>query len=84
MSITNKLWTFASLGVALVIATLFLLGGHYSAVLVLFLPLGFWLSLKQEPSQANVRPWIKVLGWLLVGFSLLAIIASAIAFATGK
>ena len=56
MCVTNKQWTLASLGLALVLTLLFALGGHYRGFLVLFLPLGFWLSLKQEPEQTEVRP----------------------------
>jgi hypothetical protein len=59
MSITNRQWTFASLVLALLLAALFTFGGHYRSVRVLFLPLGFWLSLRREPEQMQVRPWLR-------------------------
>ncbi len=83
MTITNKQWTLASLGLAILFAALFAFGGHYRAVLVLFAPLGLWLSLRREPEQKQIRPWIAVLGWVFVGFSILALIAAVIAVAAG-
>ena len=62
MSITNKQWTLASLGLAVLVAALFALGGRYCAVLVLFLPLGVWLGVRREPEEARTRPWIRVVG----------------------
>ena len=84
MSITNKQWTLASLGLAVLVAALFALGGRYRAVLVLFLPLGVWLGVRREPEEARIRPWIRVLGWLFVGFSVVVLIASIIAVVAGK
>jgi hypothetical protein len=81
---TNKQWTLASLGLAVILAALFAFGGHYRAVPVLFLPLGLWLSLRREPEEKQVRPWIAVLGWVFVGFSVVALIAAVVAIAAGK
>lgn len=84
MSITNKQWTFASLCLAVLLAALFAFGGRYRAVLVLFLPLVVWLGIvRHEPEEARVRPWIRALGLLFVGFSLLVLIASLIVLAAG-
>jgi uncharacterized membrane protein len=84
MSITNRQWTLASLVVAVLLAALFVFGGHYRAILVLFLPLGFWLSLRREPEQTQTRPGIRALGWVFVCFSILVLIASLITIAAGR
>jgi len=78
---TNRQRTLASLVLAVLLAALFAFGGSYRAVLVLFLPFGFWLSVRREPEQMQVRPWIRVLGWVFVGFAVAAFIWAVIALA---
>jgi hypothetical protein len=81
---TNKQWTFASLVLAALLTALAIFGGGYRAVGVLFLPLGLWLSLGREPEQRQIRPAIRVLGWLFVGFAVVALVGSLIAITAGR
>ena len=84
MTVTNKQWTLATLDLAVLFAALFAFGGHYRGRPILFLPLGLWLSLRREPEQKQIRPWIAALGWVFVGLSVLALIAVVIAVAAGQ
>ena len=84
MSMTNKQWAFLGLGVAVLLAALVIFGGRYRAIGILFLPLGLWLSLRREPEQTQIRPGIKVLGWVFVGLAIVALIASVVAITAGR
>ena len=84
MSMTNKQWTFVSLVLTALLIALLIFGGAYRAIGVLFLPLGLWLSLRREPEQRQVRPTIKVLGWIFVGLAIVALVASVITIAAGR
>ena len=80
---THKQWTLASLGLAALLIALAVFGGSYRAGGILLLPLGLWLSLKREPEQKQIRPAIRVLGWVFVGLAIVALVASLIAITTG-
>lgn len=84
VTITNRQRTLASLVFGALLAALLAFGGRYRAVLALFLPLSFWFSLSQEPEQREIRPCIRPLGWLFVGFSIVMIIAVIIAAAASE
>ena len=84
MTLTNKQWTFASLVLIAVLIALARFGAGYRAVGVLFGPLGLWLTLKREPKEGKIRPGIKVLGWLFVGFAVVALVGSVIAITAGR
>ena len=69
--------------VALLLA-LAIFGGGYRSLGTLFLPLGLWIGLKHEPEQRQIRPAIRMLGWIFVGVAAIAIIVSVIAIAAGR
>lgn len=84
MTMTNKQWTFASLVLAALLTALIIFDGRYRTVGVLLLPLGLWLSLRREPEQMQIRPVIRVLGWVFVGLAMVAIVTSVIAITAGR
>lgn len=84
MTLTNKQWTLLSVVSAALLLALALFGGGYRAFGTLFLPVGFWISLRREPEQMKVRPAIQVLGWIFVGVAAVAIVAAVIAIAAGR
>jgi len=84
MTLTSKQWTVVSVISAALLFTLMVLGGGYRALGMLFLPVGFWLSLRHEPEQRQVRPAIKVLGWIFVCVAAFALIASVLVILAGK
>ena len=81
---TSKQWTGVSLALAVLLSALTIFGGRYRVAGVLFLPLGLWLTLRREPEPNRIRPWIKVLGWILVRFSIVVLVASVIAIVAGR
>jgi len=84
MTLSNKQWTLlsiASVGLAVALA---IFGGRYRALCVLVLPLCFWLSLRHEAEQKQVRPAIRVLGWVFVSIAVLAVIGAVISILAGR
>ena len=59
-------------------------GDGYRAFGVLFLPAGIWLSLKREPEQKQIRPAIRVLGWLFICLAVVILVASVFAITAGR
>lgn len=84
MTMTNKRWIFASLFLSTLLIALTIFGGGYRSIGILFFPVCFWLSLRNEPEQRQMRPWIRVLGWVFVSVAAVAIVASVICIATGR
>jgi len=83
MTRRNKRWIFTSLFLPVLLIALTSFGGAYRAVGILFLPVCFWLSLRNEPEQRQIRPWIRVLGWVFVSVAAVAVVASVIAIRAG-
>ena len=81
---THKQWTLVSLALAALLIALAVFGGSYRACGTLLLPLGLRLSLRREPEQKQIRPAVRVLGWVFVGFAIVALVASLIAITTGR
>jgi hypothetical protein len=81
MTLSNKHWILVSVVSAALLLALAMFGSSYRALGLLFLPVGLWFSLKREPEQVEIRPAIRMLGWVLVGLAAVAIVASAIAIA---
>lgn len=84
MTMTSKQWTLVGVVSAALLLALAIFGGGYRSLGTLFLPLGLWLSLRHEPEQREVRPAIRVLGWLFVIVAAAAIVVSVIAIAVGR
>ncbi len=84
MTLSSKHWTLVSVVSAALLLALAIFGGSYRALGVLFLPLGLWFSLRREPEQAEIRPAIRVLGWIFIGVAAAAIVASVIAISAGR
>jgi hypothetical protein len=84
MTLSNKQWTLlstVSVGLAVALA---IFGGRYRALCALVLPLCFWLSLRHEPEQKQVRPAIRVLGWIFVCIATFAVIGAVISLLAGR
>jgi hypothetical protein len=84
MTLSSKQWTLVSVVSAALLLALAMFGGSYRALGVLFLPVGLWFSLRHEPEQREVRPAIRVLGWIFIGVAAAAIVASVIAISAGR
>jgi hypothetical protein len=84
MTLTNKQWTLVSIVSAALLLALAIFGGGYRALGILFLPLGFWFSLRHEPEQKQVRQAIRVLGWIFVCVAAVAVIASVVTILAGR
>ena len=84
MTLTNKQWTWVSVVAAALLLALAIFGGGYRSLGTLFLPIGLWFSLRREPEQREIRPAIRVLGWIFVGVAVVAIVASVIAITAGR
>ena len=84
MTLTNKQWTWVSVVSAALLLALAIFGGGYRSLGTLFLPVGLWFSLRREPEQREIRPAIRVLGWMFVGVAAVAIVASVIAIASAR
>jgi hypothetical protein len=84
MTSTGKQWILVSVISAALLFTLMFLGGGYRALGILFLPIGFWLSLRREPEQKEIRPAIRALGWILVCVALFALVASVLFVLAGR
>ena len=84
MTTTSKHWILVSVVSAALLLALAIFGGGYRALGTLFLPVGLWFSLRREPEQREIRPAIRVLGWIFVGVAALAIVASVIAITAGR
>ena len=69
---------------AALLLALAIFGGGYRSLGTLFLPVGLWFSLRREPEQREIRPAIRVLGWMFVGAAAVAIVASVIAIASAR
>jgi hypothetical protein len=57
---------------------------NYRAPGIVLLPLYLWFSLKRDPAQMEIRPGLRVLGWILVGVAVIAIITFATVVVAGK
>jgi NADH:ubiquinone oxidoreductase subunit 6 (subunit J) len=80
MSIAQKYRMIAGgLGAACFLVILALLEQYLLAVWMLSLVLVIGHRLKREPVQRRVRPSLQVLGWLLVGIAIFAMVASWVA-----
>ena len=88
MTITDKKWTLINTMIMASLFALIFLGGTYMAIgktlAMLSFSFNFWLCLKHEPDQKQIRPAIKVLGWIFVIVAILASIASLISIFAGK
>lgn len=84
MTLTNKQWTFLSVVTVAVLLLVALLGGRYRAFSAVLLPLCLWLSLRYEPDQKQVRPSIRLLGWIFVSVAVVAVIGSIITVLLGR
>ncbi|PYK62388.1 MAG: hypothetical protein DME21_06580 [Verrucomicrobia bacterium] len=84
MTLTNKQWTWVSVVSAALLLALAIFGGGYRSLGILFLPVGLWFSLRRQPEQREIRPAIRVLGWMFVGVAAVAIVASVIAIASAR
>ena len=84
MTLTIRQWTVLSVGSAALLIGLAWFGGGYRSLGVLFLPLGLWLELIKAPDQRQIRPAIRVLGYVFVGVAVVAIMASVFAIAARR
>jgi hypothetical protein len=84
MTMTSKHWTLVSVVSAALLIALVIFGGGYRALGTLFLPLGLWFSLRHEPEQMQIRPAIRVLGWLFVAVAAIAIVGSVVAITRNR
>ena len=84
MTLTNKQWTLLSIVSAALLIALAIFSGGYRAFGIVFLPIGFWFSLRHEPEQKQVPPAIRVLGWIFVCVAALAFIASVVTILAGR
>ena len=84
MTLTNKQWNLVSVVAIALLLTLAIFGGGYRALGTLLAPVGLWLSLKREPEQREIRPAIRVLGWIFVAVAVVAIVRAVIAITTGR
>jgi hypothetical protein len=84
MTLSSKHWTLVSVVSAALLLDLAIFGGSYRALGVLFLLVGLWLRFKREPEQMEIRPAVRVIGWIFVCLAAVAIVASALAIASHK
>ena len=84
MTLSSKQRTLLIVVLTVLLLLLAKFGGGYRSLGTLFLPLGLWFSLKREPEQAEIRPAIRVLGWIFVCVAAIAIVASVIAITAGR
>lgn len=84
MTMTSKRWALVSLVLAALFLALAVFGGGYRSLGTLFGPVGLWLGLRHEPEQKEVRPAIRLLGWLFVGVAIAAIVASVIGITAAR
>ena len=84
MTITNKQRTLISLAIVALMVGILIFGRGYRAFGVFFIPFGLWLNLKREPEQMQMRPAIRVLGWIFVAAAVVALVAVAFAIASGR
>ena len=84
MTITNKQRTLISWAIVAVMVGILIFGRGFRAFGIFFIPLGLWLNLKREPEQMQVRPAIRVLGWIFVAAAFVALVAVGIAIASGR
>ena len=84
MTFTNKQRNLVSAATVLLLLALVIFGDGYRAVGTLFIPVGLWFSLKHEPDQTNVRPAIRVVGWIFLAVGIIAIAGAVLAIITGR
>ena len=84
MTLTNKQWTFVSIVTVALLILVVMLGGVYRLFYVVLFPLCLWLGLRREPDQKQVRPAIRVLGWILICIATLAVIGAFISLLVGR
>jgi len=84
MTMTTKHWILVSVVSAALLLALAIFGGGYRALGTLFLPVGLWFSLRHEPEQREIRPAIRVLGWIFVGMATVAVVVSVVAIASHR
>ena len=84
MTMTSKHWSLVSVVSAALLLALAIFGGGYRAIGILFLPVGLWFSLRHEPEQREIRPVIRVLGWIFICVATVAVVASVVTIASHK
>ena len=84
MTLSSRQWTLVSVVSAALLFALAIFGEGYRALGTLFLPVGLCFSLRREPEQAEIRPAVRVFGWIFIGVAAFAIVASVIAVSAGK
>lgn len=84
MRVTNKQWIVLSLALTAIITMLAIFAGYYRAVGVLLLPLGLWLNLRREPDQMQIRPAIRLIGFVFVTLAFVTIIATVITITASR
>ena len=84
MTMTSRQRAWVSVGLVALLAALIAFGGHYRLLGVLFLPLAMWVGIRREPEQMRIRPWIRVLGWLLVGACVVLLVMAVVSIVAGR
>lgn len=84
MTLTSKQWTLVGVVSSALLLALAIFGGGYRVLGIFLLPVGLWFNLRREPEQTEIRPAIRVLGWIFVGVAAVAIVASVIAISSGR
>jgi hypothetical protein len=68
MTLTKRQWTSVIVISTVLFITLMILGGDYHPLRslgMLMCPVGLWINLRRDPAQRQIRPAIRVLGWIL-------------------
>ena len=84
MTLSSKQQTILNIVVVALLILAAILGGVYRLSYVVLFPLCLWLSLRHEPDQKQVRPVIRVLGWIFVCIATLAVIGAVISIIAGR
>jgi ABC-type spermidine/putrescine transport system permease subunit II len=69
---------------AALLLALAVFGEGYRALGIVLLPVGLWFNLRHQPAQREIRPAIRVLGWIFIGLAVVAAIASVIAITSHR
>jgi hypothetical protein len=80
---TRQHWIIASQLLCMLLIALPTFSGDYRGAGILLFPVCLWLSLRNEPEQRQMRPWIRVLGWVVASVAAVGIVAAFICIATG-
>ena len=84
MTINNSHRIFVSAVLVVLLLGLARFGEGYNSLGIVFSPLILWLNLKREPEQREIRPAIRMLGWIFVSLATAAMVWVGIAIAFGR